>query len=81
METGLMVQRIVAQAFRELGADDESILETIFVDEGRCVARTYRSGDRTATWIIEEGLIEFHDAQKKLLRTVTLSDEAKRRAA
>jgi hypothetical protein len=76
-----MVQRIVARAFRELGADDESILETIFVDRGRCVARTYRTGDWTATWIIDEGAIEFHDAQKHLLRTITLADEEQQRAA
>ncbi len=73
------VKRLVARTFVELGAAMPSVFrlrETAFVTEGKCLARSYRVESLKAVWLVEEGIIRFHDAQGNTLRTINLFEEA-----
>jgi hypothetical protein len=77
---------IVSRVFLELGAtleDAEDLNETILIHDGRYYARSYRSDELMAMWFVENGFIQFYDAEGAMLRTVNLLQElpANRRAA
>jgi hypothetical protein len=46
--------------------------ETILVDQGRCVARSYRADDYLAMWLMEVGIVQFYNAEGDMLLTVNL---------
>jgi len=75
------VRQIVARTFQQLGAGDSPVRETLFVDRGQCIARTYSTDRFTATWILDEGIVQFHDADKNLLQTLDLSKRSEKQAA
>jgi hypothetical protein len=77
----LMTPNVVRRTFLEFGADGNSVRETSFVGQGRCIARTYRADNYTARWIIGEDIIEFFDASNNLLREVSLLEEVEKQAA
>jgi hypothetical protein len=69
------VKQLVARAFLELGLAPPklfAIKETIFIDHGRCLARTYRVPGMKAVWDVDDGIIRFYDDAGKILRTVNL---------
>ena len=73
------VKQIVVGTFLELGVasrDLFSIKETTFVDRGRCLARSYRVDGLKAVWSVEEGVVEFYDAEGRLLKRVNLLERA-----
>lgn len=74
------------QVFAGLGAEPASLSEldeTLLVDRGRCVARSYAVGGLMAMWLVEVGLVQFYDAAGNMLRTVGLvgHSQPRRRAA
>lgn len=69
------VKQIIARTFLDLGAATPKLFglkETVFVDKGHCVARSYRADGLKAVWEIDEGVVQFFDADGSLLRTVNL---------
>jgi len=72
------VKQLVVRTFLELGLAQPSLFalkETIFVDGGRCLARSYRAATLQAVWDIDEGIIRFVDSDGNVLRTVNLLEE------
>jgi hypothetical protein len=74
------IRELVRRTFAELGADADEVAdvgETILLDRGRYVARTYRTAALMAMWLIEVGLVQFYDAEGNMLRSISLFDEAR----
>jgi hypothetical protein len=72
------IRRIVFRTLCELGAIVDSIhdvIETVLVESGMCIARTYRADSFKAVWLLEEGTVQFRDADGTLLRVVNLYEE------
>ncbi|MGA2622042.1 MAG: hypothetical protein ABSF26_31000 [Thermoguttaceae bacterium] len=46
--------------------------ETILIDAGRCVARSYRTAGYWAMWLIPLGLVQFYNARGEMLATINL---------
>lgn len=70
------VLRIVAGVLSEFGSEVQNTLdlnETILIDSGKYVARTYRADGFHAMWLIESGIVQFYDAEGNLLRTLSLN--------
>lgn len=73
------VRDLVLKYFGELGASVESPLdldETILLDNGRYVARSYRIAGLLAMWLIGVGIVQFYDGAGNMVRTVNLFTEA-----
>jgi hypothetical protein len=78
MPSAAEVRRLVADIFSQFSDDAFGPLElneSIRVDGGRIVARTYRSEYLLAMWMIDIGLLQFYDAEGAMLRTVNLFEE------
>jgi len=45
------------------------VTETVLVDDGKDVARSYVADRLMAMWLVEEGIVQFYDADGNLLRT------------
>ena len=72
------VRELVLRIFQEMGVSNRSLLdidETILIDDGNCVARTYRLGGLLAMWFVSGGTLQFYDAAGSMLRTIHLADE------
>ena len=72
------VRALVAQILEELGAMVEcaaDVDETILIDDGHYVARSYRADGYMAMWMVEVGILQFYDAEGEMLRTVNLFEE------
>jgi hypothetical protein len=57
--------------------DDElpralEINETILIDRGQYVARSYRAAGYLAMWLVSLGLLQFYDEDGRMLATVNL---------
>jgi hypothetical protein len=48
------------------------LAETVLVRQGRQVARSYQAEGYSATWRVELGIVEFYDAEGRMLLTVNL---------
>ncbi len=73
------VKQLVARTFRDLGvsprrADD--VKETIFIERGRRLARSYRYNGLMAMWLVQDGIIQFYDADGNMLRTINLLEQS-----
>ena len=69
------VRRLVVQTFQVLGtaaSDLFDLEETVRLEDGTCVARTYRVDGLMAMWLVEVGIVQFYDAEGNMLRTVNL---------
>jgi len=69
------VARLVAGVLAELGSDVQNMLdlnESILIDSGRYVARSYRTDGFLAMWLIDAGIVQFYDPHGNLLRTLSL---------
>lgn len=72
------VRRIVDQTFLEFDAADDAVTdleETLLIEEGRYIGRTYQVENLFAMWMIEVGILQFYDAEGNMLRTVNLFEE------
>jgi hypothetical protein len=78
------IRKLVVQIFHEFGERLTNLAdldETVLLDEGRSVARSYALGTLMAMWLVDVGILQFYDAQGNMLRTVNLSDDWQRRMA
>ena len=69
------VRQLVARVMEEFGARLEGqagVAETIIVDDGKCLARSYVADRLMAMWFVEEGIVQFYDSDGNLLRTANL---------
>jgi hypothetical protein len=46
--------------------------ETVLIDRGRCVARSYRAAGYMAMWLVAVGIVQFYDSCGQMLGTVNL---------
>lgn len=72
------VRRLVVRGFAQFGAEPRctsEVKETILVDEGKCLARSYRLRGLMAMWLLDTGLLQFYDPEGNMLRTVNLYEE------
>jgi hypothetical protein len=73
------VRQLVARTFRELGVAirrAEQVTETIFIERGRRLARSYRFKGLMAMWLVQDGIIQFYDADGNMLRTINLLEHS-----
>jgi len=69
------VRQIVERTFRLLGLSEEGLeelKETILLQDGRYLARSYRAGNFMAMWLVEVGILQFYDVEGRMLRTINL---------
>ncbi len=78
------VRRLVIKTFVDLGTEHSSLWdleETVSIDEGRIVARSYLLDNLFAMWLIDVGIVQFYDSDGNMLRTVSLFDPVDARMA
>jgi hypothetical protein len=80
------VRRLVEHVLTDFGASQaalEEMDETILIDRGRYVARSYRLDDYLAMWLLEIGIVQFYSADGDMLATLNLFEslEPQRMAA
>ena len=69
---------MVARTFGDFGGAPIAPLdlnESMRIDGGKLVARTYRTETLWAMWMIDIGLLQFYDEEGQMLRTVNLFEE------
>ncbi len=70
------VRWIVEQSFQryfELTNEDlEDLIELPMIEDGRCIARTYRVANLLAMWLKDVGILQFYDEQGRMLRRANL---------
>jgi hypothetical protein len=69
------VRLLVARIFGEFGIHVRNVVdlnETLLVQSGRYVARSYRANGLMAMWLLRAGIVQFYDAKGTMLRTVNL---------
>jgi len=69
------VKRLVARTFIELGMPATAVFrlkETVLFDGDRPWSHTYRVEGARAVWTVGEGIVEFRDAEGRLLLTLNL---------
>ena len=72
------VRELVVRCFEDFGVTrfgTSALKETICIDDGRYVARSYRAGGFMAMWLIRAGLVQFYDEDGNMLRTINLLRE------
>jgi hypothetical protein len=76
------VKRLVARTFVELGAKDVFRLrDTLFLENGRCMAVAFRADDLSAVFCCTSRIIEFRNAKGILLRTLKLPEKPRASSA
>jgi hypothetical protein len=73
------VRALVLSTLQSFGASvfsDLQVEETLLVQEGRCMARSYRTPDHFAMWLVEVGLLQFYNAEGDMLLVLNLLEEA-----
>ncbi len=68
-----------ANRFRVYWGDEDDewvaepqVAETMLIQEGCFVARTYRIDGYMAMWLISAGIVQFYDAEGRMLLTINL---------
>ncbi len=72
------VRELVVRTFEEFAVTHFSMSamkETILIDNGCYVARSYRAGGFMAMWLVGVGIVQFYDADGNMLRTINLLRE------
>lgn len=72
------IRQLVFRTLQEVGADISSpqdVRETILVDAGNCMARTYQVTGYQAVWLLDEGVLQIRGGDGQLLRIVNLYEE------
>jgi hypothetical protein len=80
------IRRLVIQMLADFGArvfTFHDLNETVVIDGGRYLARSYRADGYMAMWLVDVGIVQFYDAEGEMLATVNLfeSFEPQRMAA
>ena len=79
------VRWIVEQSFqRYFGLTDEDLedlVEVPMIEDGRCIARSYRVSNLLSMWLKDVGILQFYDDQGRMLRRANLFAEIEPRAA
>ncbi len=79
------VRWIVDETFKRffsLTEDDlADLIETPMIDDGRCIARSYRVSTFLAMWLVDIGILQFYDEGGRMLRRANLFAEVEPRAA
>jgi hypothetical protein len=73
------VKQLVMRTFRDLGVSPrrvDDVKETIFIERGRRLARSYRFKGLMAMWLVQDGIIQFYDADGNMLRTINLLEHS-----
>jgi len=73
------IRRLVLKMFRQWGTVPSRLFEMqekIRIDRHRVVARTYRVDRLMAMWLSEVGILQFYDADGRMLATLHLSPGA-----
>ena len=58
-----------------------NLRETLILENGRCLAVAYRADELNAVWCCADRIIEFHNAEGKVVRTLSLPEEARSSSA
>jgi hypothetical protein len=66
----------VSQSFGASVFSDLQVEETLLVQDGRCMARSYRTCDYFAMWLIEVGLLQFFNAEGDVLLVLNLLEDS-----
>jgi hypothetical protein len=61
-----------ATATADVPASPPEIDETILIDQGRYVARSYRAAGYLAMWLVAVGIVQFYDSRGRMLGTINL---------
>ena len=61
--------------------DLEDLIETPMIEDGRCIARSYRVSTFLAMWLVDIGILQFYDESGRMLRRTNLLAEVEPRAA
>ena len=70
------VKQLVARTFAELGAKDVfNLRETLFLENGRCLAVAYTADTLSAVFCCTDRIIEFRNAEGTVLRSLSLPEE------
>jgi hypothetical protein len=56
----------------DFGQDPPQINETVLIDQGRYVARSYRIEGYLAMWLVAVGILQFYDDCGRMLATINL---------
>ena len=76
---------IVDQSFqRYFSVSDEELEDMVvtpMVEDGRCIAYSYRVSVFLAMWLKDVGILQFYDDQGRMLRRANLFAEVEPRAA
>lgn len=70
---------VVVGMFERFGASPQTLFdleETIQIEKGRHIARTYRVEGLMAMWLIGIGIVQFYDAEGNMLATMNVLKEA-----
>ena len=76
--TAVEVRQIVHRIMQDLGVSQceiDDISETVRIEEGRCLARSYRADGYLAMWLIDVGILQFYDKDGNMLRHANLFAE------
>lgn len=69
------VREVVVRVLEDFGANIgawDDLDETILIDGGRYVARSYRADGFLAMWLVDVGIVQFYDEAGDMLATVNL---------
>ena len=69
----------VVGMLERFGASPQSLFdleETIRIDRGKCVARSYRVDGLMAMWLMGVGIVQFYDSDGNMLATINLLEAA-----
>ena len=69
------IRQLVARIFEEFGVSVQNLFdlnETLLIQAGVYVARSYRARGLMAMWLLKAGIIQFYDRRGVMLRTVNL---------
>jgi hypothetical protein len=72
------VRALVLSTLQSFGANvfsDLQVEETLLVQDGRCMARSYRTCDHFAMWLVEVGLLQFYNSEGDVLLVLNLLED------
>jgi hypothetical protein len=69
------IRPLVRRVLRRLGARiirPADVAETILIDAGRAMARSFRADGYLAMWLLDIGLVQFYNAEGDMLLAINL---------
>jgi hypothetical protein len=73
------ILQLVETAFSDLGITDP-LFEAILLKDRNYVGNTFRAGGFVAIWFVEKKVVEVHDPEGRLVKTIDLNEDLKRAA-